>query len=80
MKHFSEKMFFILISIDKPYQGSSLSEAKSNKLLETDIYKTIAFSNRFLIKTYPAGSRVDSSNYDPTNYWNCGFQMGNFIE
>ena len=28
-----------------------------------------------LVRIYPAGSRVDSSNYDPRPHWACGAQM-----
>ena len=28
-----------------------------------------------LSRTYPSGSRADSSNYDPQPLWNAGFQL-----
>ena len=32
-------------------------------------------TERQLVRTYPKGTRFDSSNYDPTQMWNCGIQM-----
>ena len=29
-----------------------------------------------LSRIYPAGTRTDSSNYDPQPAWNCGCQIG----
>ena len=34
------------------------------------------YNKRQLSRIYPAGSRVNSSNYDPVNMWNCGCQIG----
>ena len=76
---FSVHNIILKLISDKPYNGSSLSEPKLEKLIENEILSLIQLSNRFLIKSYPAGSRIDSSNYDPSNYWNCGLQMGTNI-
>ena len=35
----------------------------------------LACSERQLVRTYPKGTRFDSSNYDPVPMWNCGIQM-----
>ena len=32
-------------------------------------------TERQLVRTYPRGSRFDSSNYDPIMMWNCGIQL-----
>ncbi len=32
-------------------------------------------TERQLVRTYPKGSRFDSSNYDPVMMWNCGIQL-----
>lgn len=32
-------------------------------------------TERQLVRTYPKGTRFDSSNYDPLQMWNCGIQM-----
>lgn len=36
---------------------------------------TLACTERQLVRTYPKGTRFDSSNYDPTIMWNCGIQL-----
>ena len=35
----------------------------------------LACSERQLVRTYPKGTRFDSSNYDPMQMWNCGIQL-----
>ena len=32
-------------------------------------------ANKHIVRTYPKGSRVDSSNYNPQIMWNAGIQM-----
>jgi len=41
----------------------------------SEIAKYLSFNNRQLSRIYPKGSRVDSSNYDPTLYWSAGCQV-----
>ena len=35
----------------------------------------LACTERQFVRTYPGGSRIDSSNYDPIPLWNHGIQM-----
>ena len=35
----------------------------------------LACTQRQFVRTYPAGSRIDSSNYDPIPMWNTGIHM-----
>ena len=35
----------------------------------------LACTERQLVRTYPKGVRIDSSNYNPLPMWNCGMQM-----
>jgi len=35
----------------------------------------LACTERQLVRTYPAGSRIDSSNYNPIPMWNAGIHM-----
>ena len=35
----------------------------------------LACTERQIVRTYPAGSRMDSSNYDPIPMWNAGIHM-----
>lgn len=58
-------------------QTSSLSEKKCDDFIEKENpLKIIDYTNHFLSKVYPAFFRTDSSNLNPLNYWNLGFQIG----
>ena len=35
----------------------------------------LACTERQFVRTYPTGSRIESSNYDPIPLWNHGIQM-----
>ena len=35
----------------------------------------VACTERQFVRTYPGGTRIDSSNYDPIPLWNHGIQM-----
>lgn len=58
------------------YEMSSFPENKAEKIIcqqETKFflkYHQVQFS-----RVYPKGQRIDSSNYNPINMWNCGSQM-----
>lgn len=54
----------------------SFRESKIGKYLNNAQYKSIlSFSKQQLIRVYPEGSRIYSSNYNPMQMWNCGVQM-----
>lgn len=36
----------------------------------------VQYNKRQLSRIYPAGKRIDSSNYDPVEMWNAGCQIG----
>ncbi len=66
----------ILIS-EKYYEMSSFGEKKSIKIGKELTQQYIEFNRRQLSRIYPAGHRVDSSNYDPQHLWNVGCHLGN---
>lgn len=35
----------------------------------------VSLSTKHMVRAYPKGSRVDSSNYDPQVAWNAGVQL-----
>lgn len=47
------------------WEISSLEESKVHE-------KLLDFHRRYFTRIYPAGTRVDSSNYDPIPAFNCG--------
>ena len=59
---------------------SSFSEPKANGFLEDGVeqaMEVVDYNTRQISRIYPAGTRTDSSNYDPFPYWNAGCQFGN---
>lgn len=56
----------------------SLGENKALKLIDNDRDGVIKLNQHMLVRTYPAGSRTDSSNYNPVPMWNAGCQVGEY--
>jgi phosphatidylinositol phospholipase C delta len=59
----------------KYWEMSSFSEAKANKLASSATKAFIDYNRLQLSRIFPAGGRVDSSNYDPTTTWSGGCQI-----
>ncbi|CAL8312798.1 unnamed protein product [Merluccius merluccius] len=57
------------------YEMSSLKESKAFNLAETAGTAFIHHNMDKLTRIYPAGSRTDSSNYNPVPMWNTGCQI-----
>ncbi|TNN88279.1 1-phosphatidylinositol 4,5-bisphosphate phosphodiesterase delta-1 [Liparis tanakae] len=57
------------------YEMSSLKESKAFNLAETSATAFIHHNMEKLSRIYPAGSRTDSSNYNPVPMWNAGCQI-----
>uniref|UniRef100_A0A1B0CFK7 Phosphoinositide phospholipase C n=2 Tax=Lutzomyia longipalpis TaxID=7200 RepID=A0A1B0CFK7_LUTLO len=57
------------------YQCSSINEASTKKLCRKHPLAVIAHTQTQLMRTYPAGLRIDSSNFNPTFFWAFGIQM-----
>lgn len=55
---------------------SSFGESKAMKFAKDESSAYLNYNYRQLSRVYPAGSRFDSSNYDPTPLWNAGCQLG----
>ncbi|KIW71386.1 hypothetical protein PV04_03562 [Phialophora macrospora] len=53
----------------------SLSEAAIRKLHKNDADVLFAHNRSFLMRVFPAGRRVDSSNFNPCFFWRQGIQM-----
>ncbi|XP_047123680.1 1-phosphatidylinositol 4,5-bisphosphate phosphodiesterase zeta-1 isoform X1 [Hydra vulgaris] len=63
------------LASQKYFQNVSLGEKKLLQLGKDYPMKLIEYSNKFLVRTYPRGSRIDSSNYNPTKGWVFGCQI-----
>jgi len=57
------------------YQVASLNEAAAKKVCRKHPMKLIAYSKDHVVRTYPAGMRIDSSNFNPIMFWSFGLQM-----
>lgn len=55
--------------------SSSFNENKMERLGRKAHLEMLKYSQRHLARVYPAGHRVDSSNYDPHFAWGCGAQV-----
>ncbi|XP_063063520.1 1-phosphatidylinositol 4,5-bisphosphate phosphodiesterase delta-1a isoform X2 [Engraulis encrasicolus] len=57
------------------YEMSSFKEGKAVSLADTSATAYIHHNMDKLSRIYPAGSRTDSSNYNPVPLWNAGCQI-----
>jgi len=64
-----------VISNHPVYQCCSLNENASKKLCRKQPLQVLAHTETQLIRAYPAGMRIDSSNFNPLIFWAFGIQM-----
>ncbi|KAK8070169.1 PLC-like phosphodiesterase [Apiospora phragmitis] len=60
---------------EMPHHIFSLSEAMVDDTHQQAAGQFFAHNKRFLMRCYPAGTRVDSSNPDPAGHWRKGIQF-----
>jgi len=62
---------------DPPNHMHSFGESKVNKLSRKKDLRAgwMSFNRSHMTRTYPAGSRTDSSNYNPIPAWSVGSQL-----
>ncbi|KAL1698581.1 PLC-like phosphodiesterase [Schizophyllum commune] len=53
----------------------SLSERKAKKLMDADMARLVKYTQTHVVRIYPKGTRLDSSNYEPHLYWAAGAQV-----
>ena len=58
-----------------PEHMFSLSETTMNKILKQGAADLIKHNKTHLVRTYPKGTRVSSTNYLPHRYWAAGAQL-----
>lgn len=58
-----------------PEQVFSLSENAATKILKANMNDLIRHTHSHLVRVYPKGTRVGSSNYHPHRYWAGGCQV-----
>ena len=62
------------------YDVCSLSESAALRMANMCPEDFVHHNKRFLSRVYPNRMRVDSSNYNPQDLWNCGCQIGVCLE
>ncbi|KIK61621.1 hypothetical protein GYMLUDRAFT_42638 [Collybiopsis luxurians FD-317 M1] len=59
----------------EPEHVFSISENSANKYLKGNMKDLVKHTQTNLVRVYPKGTRVDSSNYEPHLYWAAGAQV-----
>ncbi|NWX07152.1 PLCZ1 phosphodiesterase, partial [Caloenas nicobarica] len=59
----------------KCYENNSIGEVRARKFIKNSAREFISHTSRFLTRIYPKGTRTNSSNYNPQEFWNVGCQM-----
>ncbi|XP_061079732.1 1-phosphatidylinositol 4,5-bisphosphate phosphodiesterase delta-3-A-like isoform X1 [Conger conger] len=58
-----------------PSDMSSFSESHALRHIKDQGNLFVQHNSKYLSRIYPSGQRLQSSNYDPQEMWNCGCQM-----
>lgn len=59
----------------KYWEICSIGETSGRRLCQTCPEEFVSYNKKFLSRVYPAAKRMDSSNYNPVEFWNCGCQL-----
>ncbi|XP_048504784.1 1-phosphatidylinositol 4,5-bisphosphate phosphodiesterase epsilon-1-like isoform X2 [Athalia rosae] len=70
-----ENLFRSTRGVPACFQCSSLNESAAKKICRKQPLGVVAHAETQLIRTYPAGMRIDSSNFNPVIFWAFGIQM-----
>ncbi|CAK6976786.1 -phosphatidylinositol 4%2C5-bisphosphate phosphodiesterase beta-2 [Scomber scombrus] len=60
---------------NKSYVISSFVETKGETMISKTAVEFVEYNKRQMSRIYPKGTRMDSSNYNPQQFWNAGCQM-----
>lgn len=58
-----------------PEHMFSLSESTANRILKQAMMDLIKHDRTHLVRIYPKGTRIGSTNYEPHRYWSAGAQL-----
>lgn len=58
-----------------PEHVFSLSEGTANKIVKESAGDLVKHCRTHLVRLYPSGTRMNSSNYEPLKYWMSGVQL-----
>lgn len=57
------------------WEMCSFSEGEASKIANECPEDFVNYNKRFLSRIYPSAMRIDSSNVNPQDFWNCGCQI-----
>lgn len=57
------------------WKTTSLHETFCRRLLKKNPRQCINYSKKHIVRVYPSGMRIDSSNFNPLNFWQFGMQV-----
>ncbi|NXC66527.1 PLCZ1 phosphodiesterase, partial [Anhinga anhinga] len=57
------------------YENNSIGEVQARKFVKHSAKEFVSHTSRFITRIYPKGTRTNSSNYNPQEFWNVGCQM-----
>jgi hypothetical protein len=57
------------------YKTTSLPESFGRRLCKKHPLKCINYSRSHIVRVYPAGIRIESSNFNPLTFWQFGMQV-----
>ncbi|ESN98658.1 hypothetical protein HELRODRAFT_94839, partial [Helobdella robusta] len=60
---------------DKHYEMCSFKEKKALRLCKEEVTNFIEYNRRQFSRIYPSGYRIDSSNFNPVQFWTVGCQL-----
>ena len=58
-----------------PEHVFSLSENIANKMLRFNMWDLVKHTKTHVVRTYPKGLRLNSTNYEPHRFWAAGAQL-----
>jgi hypothetical protein len=70
--------YWLIRKLDQSDQVCTFSESAGLRLSTTDAEEFVNYNKHFISRITPGTWRVDSSNFNPQDFWNVGCQMGEF--
>ncbi|KAI5119985.1 hypothetical protein M0805_004430 [Coniferiporia weirii] len=58
-----------------PEHVFSLSERTANKVIKQSVFDLVKHNRTHVVRIYPNGTRLNSSNFEPHRYWSAGAQL-----
>ncbi|KAM7152992.1 inactive phospholipase C-like protein 1 [Macrochelys suwanniensis] len=69
------KDFVVSMKSQNYWEICSFSEAEASRIANEYPEDFVNYNKKFLSRIYPSAMRIDSSNLNPQDFWNCGCQI-----